>query len=303
MIFLQAIVQYANMLTSKLVEGSMTEFGIHLEGIDWLLRELRARTERSTNISRLIAIASFVSVLARTTLLNLPPAPWSNDSRSSDLPVDDAAESSALELVFGITPKLVNLMQRIVELSRNISYYMSKSAALPPLLILASSEVSRALSQWSIDSEPLKALRSGTESGITLRIAKSHILAFAHALRVYYHTRINPCTPSEMARYVALVAEDLVELEEIKDLAGYSSNTAATIRWPAFIASCEAEPGQPRDVWYWWWNRMLKYRIGNISRLWEVVQMAWDLRDNEGFTEVPAWMPVLRRNAIQILAL
>lgn len=284
----------------KVVEGSMSEYWIHLDGVHRLLEGLQAQGVRSVNMKRLIIISSFKFTLAKSTLLDLPPLPWYDTSGSSNSCPDDLAESSVLELTFGITQMLADIMRRMVLLSQHISYYASVSAPPPHSLATACSEILEVLENWSIDMEPLAELRTGTGRDVTLKLARCHILAYAHSLRVYYHSRICPCTPSKMASHVERVAQDLVELETLKVRTGYAS--AATICWPGFIASCEAEAGHPRDMWYWWWKGMLRYRTGNIARLWEVVKMAWDLRDKEGLTEVPAWMPVLRRTGIRILA-
>lgn len=283
----------------------MSEYWIHLEGVNRFARQLRSEVEESSWIDRLIAISSFLSTLANTTSVNLPPIPWSDDSLVvPDLSYSNSLVTDGLEFAYGITPTLANLMRRVVVLSQHISYYVSNSTHLPPRLTSACMSFSKTLSQWSIDSEPLSNLLSGTEADIdvALLLAKNHILAFAHALRVYYHTRILPCSPSDMQVYVARVASHLITIEEIKFRAGYDYNIAATITWPGFIASCEAEKGPARDVWYRWWNGMIKYRIGNIAHLWKIVQEAWTLKDEEGSTELPAWMPVLRRSGKRILA-
>ena len=281
----------------------MSEYWIHLDGVDRVAKQLRHESHASPQIERLITISSFLSTVASTTAIDLPSVPWSGEAvDSSKSRYQNFGNGYGLEFAYGITPTLANLMRRIVVLSQNIEYYvMSRPANFPPSLYSACVAVSNALSRWSIASEPLSQLFSGLDTDIALLLAKNHILAFAHGLRVYYHTRILPCTPSEMEVYISRVASHLIEIEDIKSKAGYDFNVAATITWPGFIASCEAERGHQRDIWYRWWEGMLKYRIGNISLLWKVVQEAWNLRDG-GLTEVPAWMPVLRRSGKRILA-
>jgi arginine metabolism regulation protein II len=302
------------MITMDVMEGSMSEYWIHLDGVDRLARQLRNEAQGSPNIDRLITISSFLSTLADTTSLELPSTPWTEEYPDRQSHLQDYPTSSAsyrLEIAYGITPTLADIMKRIVRLSQNISYHVSRSAVLPPTLISACASLLDGLSHWSIDSEPLVQLFSTADTGprpsadadFTLQLAKNHILAFAHALRVYYHTRIQPCTPSEMSQFVERVASHLMAIEESKAQAGYDFDIAATITWPGFIASCEAARGHPRDIWYRWWAGMLKYRIGNMVQLWEIVQEAWALRDDEGVTEVPAWMPVLRRSGKRILAI
>lgn len=281
----------------------MSEYWIHLDGVDRVAKQLQKEAPRSLKIERLITISSFLSTVASTTSIDLPHVPWSDEQLDRpSLHYQNSDIRPGLEFTYGITPDLANFMHRTVSLSQNISYYVSKSLTFPRSLISASVHLAEDISQWSIDAEPVSSLLSGAETDITKLLAKHHILAFAHGLRVYYHTRILPCTPSEMTQHIQLVASHLIEIEEIKARAGFASNVAATITWPGFIASCEAEQGTQREIWYRWWNRMLKYRIGSISQLWAVVQEAWALRDKEGLTEVPAWVPVLRRSGKRILA-
>ncbi|EXJ82901.1 hypothetical protein A1O3_06717 [Capronia epimyces CBS 606.96] len=293
------------LITTDVMEGSMSEYWIHLHGVNHLARQLRGQVEESSQIDRLIAISSFLATLANTTSIDLPPIPWSDDDLVvPDLSYSNSLVTDGLEFAYGITPTLANLMRRVVVLSQHISYYVSNSLKLPPRLIAACMNFSMALFQWSIDSEPLSNLLCGTDADVdvALLLAKNHILAFAHGLRVYFHTRILPCAPSDMQHYVERVASHVMTIEDIKARAGYDFNIAATITWPGFIASCEAERGRPREVWYRWWNGMVRYRIGNIAHLWMIVQEAWRLKDEEGSTEVPAWMPVLRRSGKRILA-
>ncbi|MBE7181343.1 MAG: hypothetical protein INR71_09085, partial [Terriglobus roseus] len=159
-------------------------------------------------------------------------------------------------------------------------------------------------------------------------LADCHQLAFAHGLRVYYHTRIQPCPRAQMQTHVRRVGHYLLRLEELRQQQqnypkqNYPNTTSgriggASIMWPGFIAACEAddvndhhdddgedangERGGTRHLWRTWWSRMLAYRIGNIACLWDVVQAAWRARD-AGATESPAWMPVLRRSGRRVLA-
>lgn len=285
----------------------MSEYWIHLDGLERLARQLRDDGKASPIIDRLITNSSFLSTVASTTSMDLPPIPWQDDSIDSyDLKDEHYRAHHGLEVTYGITNSLARLMRQIVNRSQNISFYVSKDIPLPTSLITACTNLSEAISQWSIEEEPLSELflfESDSHSRTSLRLAQQHLLAFVHGLRVYYHTRILPCSPSEMSHYVQLVAQNLIAIEVIKSEAKYDSNVAATITWPGFIASCEAKQGQERDIWYRWWNGMLRHRIGNIPHLWNMVQKAWALRDDEGSTEVPGWMPALRVTGKRVLAI
>lgn len=285
----------------------MSEYWIHLEGLERLARQLRKDGKTSVITDRLIAYSSFLSVVASTTSMELPLIPWADDSvDSGDLEDEPFGAHHSLEVTYGITYSLARLMRRIVSRSQNISFYASKDIPLPTSLITACTKLSDEISEWSIDSEPLSELfllDSERDAHTSLLLARSHLLAFAHSLRVYYHTRILPCSSSEMSHYVQVVAQHLMAIEHIKSEANYDSNVAATITWPGFVASCEAKQGQERDVWRRWWNGMLRHRIGNIPHLWNIVQRAWALRDDEGSTEVPGWMPALRVTGKRVLAI
>ena len=285
----------------------MSEYWIHLQGVQNLADQLRHEGRTSPLIDCLTANASFLSTIASTTSMDLPSIPWSEDNSKPDQPTYDRTRNPhGLEVAYGITPSLALLMRQIVDLSKNISFYVSKGMPLPPSLVSFCDNLSDEMSQWSIDSEPLSdvfSCDSVADASTQYLLARNHVLAFAHSLRVYFHTRILPCTPSQMAQHVELVAHHLLAIESIKTQAGYDANLAATITWPGFIASCEARYGHERDNWYTWWQGMLKYRIGNILQLWNIVQQAWLLRDEEGSTEVPGWMPVLRRTGKRVLAI
>lgn len=289
------------------MEGSMSEYWIHLDGLERLARQLRDDGKASPIIDRLIANSAFLSTVASTTSMDLPSIPWQDDNIDlGDLEDELSGVHHGLEVTYGITHSLARLMRQIVKRSQNISYYVSQDMALPETLVNACTNLSEAISHWSIESEPLSQLfllDSNPHSNTSLLLARNHLLAFAHGLRVYYHTRIFPCSEPEMSYYVDLVAQRLISIEEIKSEAQYDSNVAATITWPGFIASCEAKQGQEREVWSRWWNGMLRHRIGNIPHLWNIVQKAWALRDDEGSTEVPGWMPALRVTGKRVLAI
>ncbi|KIW46939.1 uncharacterized protein PV06_02559 [Exophiala oligosperma] len=331
-VHLEAILSAMLTLTTMdVMEGSMSEYWIHLGGMGRLARELQREEEHaSPRIARLITMSTFLSTLASTTSLELDELPWSSaeqhyygDTREVMVVrgYDVSGRDSGLEFAYGITPRLANLMHHIVTLGQHISYYVSRSDAFPPTLISACRRLSEDISSWSIESEPvaediIDRDPSGTGTDLTPQLAKHHIFAFARALRVYYHTRILPCRPSEMHSHISEVAKHLVEIEELKLRAGYDHNLCATITWPGFVASCEAERGPHRDVWYKWWTGMLQYGIGNITELWQVVQEAWELKDNNDndninmhggggggiVNEVPSWVPVLRKRGQHILA-
>jgi arginine metabolism regulation protein II len=281
------------------MEGRMMEYWIHLDGCDQLQRQRNSgECSRQSKM-----ISSFLVTLSDTTLYDLPDLPWSEGECLPDmhnmLPAYvNIADDSSLEFIYGITPTLASMMRLTTKLSQHISYYASHGQPLPNTLETACRILGKNISEWTISSEPLSSIDSSDLS--TLSVAKLHILAFGHALRVYYHTRIRPCEPHTMAFYVDAAAEALQSIEALRKSQDYHRPVSASVMWPGFIAACEAVPSQ-RDVWQAWWGDMLTYRIGNILHLWQVVQDVWIARD-AGDMEMPAYIGVLRRQKKKVLA-
>ena len=337
----------------------MCEYWVHLEAIAHISRHLRTAAHRSPELDRLLSISSFLSTLARSTSVDLAPLPLPGELVDATTPPDSSGygRMTGLEYTYGICPSLLIIMERIVTLSQHIAYYATHqdSTSMPPTFIQACEALTTQLSNWIAEAEseiqpqpaahpdlPTAAFSSPSRgwnadddgdrhspSSPTQRLlAHCHQLAFAHGLRVYYHTRIQPCPRAQMQTHVRRVGRYLLRIEELRQQQNQPQNTGgpiggggASIMWPGFIAACEAdddddddedyncerkskregERGGNRDLWRTWWSRMLAYRIGNIACLWEVVRAAWRARD-AGATESPAWMPVLRRSGRRVLA-
>jgi arginine metabolism regulation protein II len=293
-----AISAILTLITADIMEGSMTEYLVHLDGVNKICDQLRDGDQSIELDQRLVTISSFLTVLSATTSIDLLPMPWPTKNAFSHSRSNIFNDGWGLEITYGITATLANYLQQITTLSQHISYFISQSLPIYPTLLSACHDFSKTLSSWSIESENLSSLPA---ANCNIFLAKSHILAFAQSLQIYFHTRVLPCTDAEMAQYVQCVAEYLTEIEAVRvQQEGNKLDLTASIMWPGFIASCEAGP-DARDVWHQWWNGMLKYQIGNISKLWVVVKEAWAMRD-EGLKEVPAWMPVLRCTGTKILA-
>ncbi|OBT45078.1 hypothetical protein VE00_05177 [Pseudogymnoascus sp. WSF 3629] len=290
-----AISAILTLITADIMEGSMSEYQVHLNGVNRICKQMR---DQSIELDgRLVTISSFLTVLSDTTSVDLLPIPWSTRNGFPNPGSNMFTDGCDLEVTYGITATLANYLHQVTILSQNISYFISQNLPIHPTLLSACHEFSKTISSWSIDQENLSSLPA---ANCNVSLGKIHILAFAQSLQIYFHTRVLPCTDSEMALYVQRAAEYLMEIEAARAQQGRNLDLTASIMWPGFIASCEAEPGA-RDIWYEWWEGMRKYKIGNISKLWTVVKQAWAMRD-EGLKEVPAWMPVLRCTGTKILA-
>lgn len=290
-----AISAILTLITADIMEGSMSEYQVHLNGVNRICKQMRDQSIEPDR--RLVTISSFLTVLSDTTSVDLRPVPWSTTNAFPNSGSNMFTDDCNLEVTYGITATLANYIHQVTILSQNISHFISQNLPIHPTLLSACYEFSKTISSWSIDWENLTSLPA---ANCNVSLGKIHILAFAQSLKIYFHTRVLPCTDSEMALYVQRVAEYLMEIEAVRAQQGRILDITASIMWPGFIASCEAEP-DARDIWYEWWEGMQKYQIGNISKLWSVVKHAWAMRD-EGLKEVPAWMPVLRCTGTKILA-
>ncbi|KIW17925.1 hypothetical protein PV08_05120 [Exophiala spinifera] len=244
------------LVTMDVMEGSMSEYWIHLGGIGKMAQHLSSGTKDSRINLQLVTIACFLSTLAKTTATDLPSLPWTGELGStSNSRTSGYGTGYGLEFTYGITPVLVNYIERIVTLAQHFSYYATNDTpVVPPSLITSCLDLSNDLSDRSIESESLSNFFSGedSETNLTLLLAKHHIIAFAHALRLYFHTRLLPWSPADMALCADRVASHLVEIEKLKAVAGYDFNSSATIAWPGFVTSCEAVNSTPRQVWRRW---------------------------------------------------
>lgn len=264
----------------------MTEYWLHLQGVEGMARSLPD--------SRLHTVFSFLTTLSQTTSFDLPNIPWTRAEPSSNIPTNDYS----LEFTYGITSTLATFMRLISKLSQHVGYYTCAGLPLPVPLQVACADLSMQLDAWEIHSEPLTSM--ATSSTTTKLLARHHINAFYFALKIYFTTRVALSSTISLAALSSTVAHHLLAIEDLKTSKRYGSRPTASVAWPGFIASCEAGPAD-RVVWQRWWETMMRYRIGNIARLWKVVQKSWQARDG-GDMETPAWMGVLRRNRTRILA-
>lgn len=279
------------------MDGLMSEFWIHLAAAKQISQQLKRTCLPGSHSERLVNISTFLSIISDTTNNSLEPIPWlRRAARYRDIII---GESHGLDFTYGITATLVNYIHRTTQLSRQMNFYLLQGDPPPADLTSEVEGLLKDMLSWDIRHENMEAFADCDP--VTVLITTKHICAFAQSIRIYFYTRLLPCTPSEMTSCIRSVAENLSEIEKLKETTGYNSVLTATITWPGFIASCEAMPDE-RSVWYTWWMGMLDYRIGNINDLWSVVQQAWELRDQSS-NETPAWAPILRRDGKRILAI
>ncbi|KAH8658438.1 fungal-specific transcription factor domain-containing protein [Xylariales sp. PMI_506] len=284
------------MVTADILDGSMSEFWIHLEATKNLVENLRSHAVLSSPAEHLINTSLFLRILSDSTDVNIKPVPWSPEQDRENIFLGGG---HTLEFTYGITAKLANFIRRACLLAQNVAWYKENSCSQPEDFSSSCDELLNAISSWHISEEPLTTF-SRTDD-VTILLASKHMQAFAASIRIYFHARVIPCDSTTMQSLVQTAASHLTEIEEIKERTGYNAVRTASISWPGFIASCQADEAS-RTVWTQWWTSMLEYNIGNIHNLWSVVREAWALRDEE-LEDEPAWAAVLKRQGRRILAI
>ncbi|KAL3457282.1 fungal-specific transcription factor domain-containing protein [Aspergillus heterothallicus] len=312
-----------SMVSIDLMEGSMSDFWIHLDGCDKLRSIMQTRqgyNMESPRTEQLLTICAFMSTLSRSTDPYLPSKRWTRDAPSA--PIRDLLETSpfrtddhSLEFTYGITATLARYMDLIICISQHLSYYENRNLLPPSSLRHALSSLHEALTTWSITDEPLTSVNEGDHE--TLSLVTCHILAFHAALVVYFYTRTNweryylhgdsrssdPSSNDVLRHYNRISVTNLLAAEALKSSCGSRAgwNAMAPIVWPGFIAACEAELDE-QPLWRTWWAGVQRYSIGSIAILWEVVQEVWQDHAEGEASERPRWLRVLRRSGRRVMS-
>ncbi|KAL4783740.1 fungal-specific transcription factor domain-containing protein [Aspergillus varians] len=302
-----------SMVSIDLMEGSMTDFWIHLDGCKKLQSVMeKDKTLQSPGTDQLLTICSFMRTLSRSTDPYLPPKRWSERPFIS---IDSLLENSpfrtdnhSLEFTYGITATLASYMDLTILLSQHLAYYDTHNLPVPHSLNQAASILHQALTTWSITNEPLASVPDGDNE--TFSLVTCHILAFHASLVIYFTTLTNwphrhNSSPSPLHHYNRICVTNLLAAEALKSSYGsrVGWNAMAPIVWPGFIAACEAAPDE-RPLWRTWWVGVQRYCIGSIAILWEVVQEVWDRGDpgDRGGGRGPQWMGVLRESGRRVMS-
>jgi arginine metabolism regulation protein II len=298
----------------QLMEGSMTDFWIHLDGCEKLRSAmLTGESVPLPRTEQLLTICSFMSTLSRSTDPFLPSKPWKYGPAASikyllersPFRVDD----HSLEFTYGITATLARYMDLIILLSRHLDYYVTRNLPVPSSLQRVVSDLQKALETWTITTEPLASVPKANHE--TLSLVTCHIIAFHASLVTYFHTRTRWYTSTsspqsqsmDLSYYNRICVTNLLAAEALKTSCGsrIGWNAMAPIVWPGFIAACEAEVHE-RPLWRTWWLGVQRYCIGSIASLWEVVQEVWESKDNGDRGHGPRWMTVLRRSGRRVMS-
>ncbi|KAL4974024.1 fungal-specific transcription factor domain-containing protein [Aspergillus desertorum] len=294
-------------MLSMLMEGSMTDCWIHLDGCEKLQSILRAQAA-----DQLLAICAFMSTLSRSTDPCLPARPWEWKAERPPVSIDDflatstfARDNPSLEFTYGITTTLASYMELTIRLSQHLRYYHIHGLPLPLSLEQAICALHKALTAWSDTNEPLSSVSKGDSE--TLSLVRCHVLAFHAALVIYLYIvtgwSTDPSSTSIVRHYNRICVTNLLSAEALKTSYGAQAgwDAMAPIVWPGFVAACKAAQDE-RPLWRTWWVCVQRYCIGSIAVLWEIVQEVWQEDDLQVRELEPRWMKVLRRSGRRVMS-
>ncbi|RJE19123.1 hypothetical protein PHISCL_08537 [Aspergillus sclerotialis] len=280
-----------SLVTIDTITGEDTDFPIHLKAC----RQLRKPPPGTLNdTSRPVdTIFHFLSLLARTTSLRPESCPEPPDStRLFDQVTHFSSDERSIEHIYGITPKLGNLLEKTCQIAESLTVY--KGNQIPTILLTMSEELKYELCAWDIDSEPFYSI--GPEHGTMLEIARCQARAFHSAVLIFYYRTIEYYNPINLEDEVSFIWKNLTTAEDLKDDFMHGEKRAAPMSWPAFIAACEATD---RESWAEWWTRVQGYRVGNFAKQWRVIQRLWNIMDNDETSK--SWVDALKRSGELIL--
>ncbi|KAJ5301955.1 hypothetical protein N7508_006818 [Penicillium antarcticum] len=280
-----------SLVTIDTMTGEDSDFPIHLKGCHQLqIPKSNPGTSRDSN-HQVNTICNFLSLLSRTTVHEIEPRPWPIDSQLFETCCFDRNDRS-VEYMYGITPTLGNLLQKVCQVAECLAFYQGKH--VPSLLQDACIALKDQISLWDIESESFYLLRS--EDRTMFEIVRCQARAFHSAVVIFYYRTIENYSSASMQECVKVVWENLTLAENLKDEYMDGEKRAAPMSWPAFIAACEATD---RVRWVEWWERVQGYSMGNYKRQRKVILEIWAIMDAD--PNVYSWRDALKQSGKMVL--
>ncbi|KAE8422907.1 fungal-specific transcription factor domain-containing protein [Aspergillus pseudocaelatus] len=289
------LVALLSMITIGVIEGSIVDFRVHLQGIANFQGPRRKWQLISGDTRQLNTQSAFLNLLARTTS-RCTPSPWGASRELRHMEHDSLttrdSRSYCYEFTYGITADIAAAIQDITDLYECLEFYRQAQGPIPDDFLEACEDLGDRLLSWTLTSDKVPSFN---DRGIDeFDIFKHHSHAWHGAALIFYLNRIQGVNAQDLVQEVATVASHMLAVEEIKSR--HVANQMAPISWPAFIASCCA---LDREPWETWWLDVQKYGIGSIRRQYSIVREIWsemDTHPSEG------WLQILHRRNIQVLA-
>lgn len=121
------------------------------------------------------------------------------------------------------------------------------------------------------------------------------------ALLIFFHRRIYDLDATMLQREVASVRSFLMHIQ--RDAAGRSSDSMATLIWPAFIAACEAVDSDSEAFFSQWFDTCFTTTgLVNASVAKTIIEMIWARRQDIGLSkDMCTWPDVLRTKKIRLM--
>jgi arginine metabolism regulation protein II len=267
------------------VSGEVEDFAVHLHGTVQLRNSRRRWKIIGDSTRQLNEISAFLTLLARTLSFKTPPSYWVGNVGDISYSEDSVAEAipsgRCYVYMYGITRNIAAAIQETCRLSELLNQLDSNQRQNSDLILFEECEtLGDRLLAWSLDSENSASTLAGDD--IMSAIFEHHAKAWHCAALIYYYHRIQHYDAENLLDLVDCVTEHMHTIEDMKtDIVCETTKKMAPITWPMFIASCVSVKSM-REPCERWWERVQHYRIANLRRQWDVLQMIWERGDGMG---------------------
>ncbi|RKK21810.1 hypothetical protein BFJ66_g9975 [Fusarium oxysporum f. sp. cepae] len=267
-----------SLVTIGVLSGECDDFRMHIQAATQL-RSLRSQWRLLSRSSRrLNELGAFLALLSETTSSDPSLSSWDDKDDRAISECSILHSSDCYAFTYGITPTITLAINEICRLSKNLTRFQLESERLPEEFLEACEDLGSILEAWRLENEDITAIFTG--DGISSSLFSHYAKGWHGAALIYYYTRIQGIKRADLTRVVDDVGEHVNKAEDLKSAMDDTGQviSMAPITWPAFIASCNAIRGR-RGVWEQWWERVLMYKLGNMSKQWDLVQQIWVILD------------------------
>lgn len=244
------------------------------------LRSIRSQWRFSSRSSRrLNEFGAFLALLSETVSSEPSMYPWGNKDDRAISECSTLHSSECYAFTYGITPTITLAINEVCHLSKHLTRFQLESKSLPDEFLEACEDLGNTLEAWRLEDEDTTAVFTGDEMDSS-SVFSHYAKGWHGAALIFYYTRIQGIKRADLTRVVDDVGEYVNKAEDLKSLMDNTGKeiSMAPITWPAFVASCNAVREQ-RGVWEQWWKRVHRYKLGNISKQWDLVQKIWAILD------------------------
>ncbi|KAL7770015.1 hypothetical protein ACKLNR_001399 [Fusarium oxysporum f. sp. zingiberi] len=267
-----------SLVTIGVLSGECDDFRMHIQAATQL-RSLRSQWRLLSRSSRrLNELGAFLALLSETTSSEPSLSSWGDKDDRAISECFILHSSDCYTFTYGITPTITLAINEICRLSKSLTRFQLESERLPEEFLEACEDLGSILEAWRLEDEDITAIFTG--DGISSSVFSHYAKGWHGAALIYYYTRIQGIKRADLTRVVDDVGEHVNNAEDLKSAMDDTGQviSMAPITWPAFIASCNAIRGR-RGVWEQWWERVLMYKLGNMSKQWDLVQQIWVILD------------------------